>query len=120
MSKLKEKWRIFSLLMYKNFLVRKRHWKSAIFVQIMLPVLLFLFVQTIRTLILKPIDSPSKPSKNNNNSIYKISEMDILIKEHDYVLKYITIYYTPIDEFTNQTMTSVRDCLSFPNDCNLF
>lgn len=98
---MKKKWQVFSLLMYKNLLIRKRHWKAAIFVQILIPIGLFLFAQALRDAVAQ------QPQPVTNDTIPEKQSMDIKLQ----ISKQIQLYYVPKDIYTQEIMNNVRTCL---------
>lgn len=90
--------RVFPLLMWKNFLVRRRCWISAI-VQILLTVLLaYSFSETL----------DHKPAEHNK---YEASKENINSKLHSPHLCDYTYYYAPKNVDTTNIMQSVHSCL---------
>ena len=106
-NKMKEKLRIFRLLLYKNFLVRKRHWKMGLFVEILIPLLLFLLIQACRDF------SANQPQVFENNTYYELKTKGELITKVNYMT---IIYFVPENRFTRTLMEKTRSCLKFPND----
>ncbi|XP_011496889.1 PREDICTED: ATP-binding cassette sub-family A member 1-like [Ceratosolen solmsi marchali] len=104
---MKEKLRIFRLLLYKNFLIRKRHWKMGLFVEILIPFLLFILIQACRDF------SANLPEKYENNTYYDIKTKAELITKVNYMN---IIYFVPENRFTRTLMEKTRGCLKFPND----
>ncbi|XP_033225197.1 phospholipid-transporting ATPase ABCA1-like isoform X2 [Belonocnema kinseyi] len=98
---MEEKWRLFRLLLWKNYLIRKRHWKVPLFLQILLPVCTFLIMQKIRSL--------SFDRKNPEN--VKYYPIDTLTKEslesHN-----ILLHYAPENNFTTALVKKTTQCLS--------
>jgi ATP-binding cassette subfamily A (ABC1) protein 3 len=104
---MKEKLRIFRLLLYKNFLIRKRHWKMGLFVEILIPLSLFILIQACRDF------SASQPEKCENNTYHDIKTKADLITKVNYMN---IIYFVPENRFTRTLMEKTRGCLKFPND----
>lgn len=95
--------RIFCLLLYKNLLVRKRHWRMTIFLQALVPIGLFALLQSVRDF------SVQSPVMVNESTYYPINTQDELIKKIDNDLN--KVYYVPRNSYTEKIMESVRYCL---------
>lgn len=98
----------FSLLMWKNLIVRKRHWKAGLFVQICLPFALFALTQLTRDL------SATAPVRVEN-----ITHYDVIIKEEAFSTIDMTanfIYFLPNNSFVDELMSETRLCLGLPSD----
>ena len=93
--------KIFKLLLYKNFLVRKRFLiKSAIF-GIVLPLLLLLLGLYVRVLRVEP------PEYISSVKIYPVeTQKDITIS-----VKIKQLYYAPNNEFTTSIINEMNNCL---------
>lgn len=96
-------WKIFTLLLYKDLIVRKRHWRTTIFLQILLPIALFSLLQAMRDYSVQP------PEKVNESTYYPIQTQDSLMEYLDNDIHFV--YYLPENKYTNNIMKSVRDCL---------
>lgn len=106
-----EKLRIFRLLLYKNYLVRKRHWKTGLFIEILMPLLLFVLIQSCRDF------SAQQPQEFSNNTYYEVKTKAELLNK----LNYMTIiYFVPENRFTRTLMEITRSCLNFPNGRECF
>ncbi|XP_058807246.1 phospholipid-transporting ATPase ABCA1-like isoform X2 [Phymastichus coffea] len=101
-----EKLRIFRLLLYKNYLVRKRHWKMSLFIEILIPLLLFLLIQSCRDF------SAQQPKMFENNTYYEVKTKAELLNKINYMTN---IYFVPENRFTRTLMEITRSCLKFPN-----
>ncbi|XP_014205590.1 ATP-binding cassette sub-family A member 1-like [Copidosoma floridanum] len=104
---LSEKLRIFRLLLYKNYLTRKRYWKMGLFVEIMMPLLLFLLIQACRDF------SAAQPEKFDSNTYHEIKTKTELLGTVNYMT---FIYFVPENRFTRTLMEKTRNCLKFPDD----
>lgn len=110
-------WRVFILLLWKNFIVRRRHWLVSSLIQIGIPLLIFGLTQISR-------DNISKYTINNNNpggnipdakdKYYPIWSKDDLI----YTMKYrhTYLYYAPINNLTVNLMNLTAKCLTYPTE----
>lgn len=96
-------WKIFCLLLYKNLLVRKRHWRMTIFLQALVPIGLFALLQAVRDF------SVQSPVVMNESTYYPIYTQEDLIKKIDNDLN--KVYYVPKNTYTINIMESVRYCL---------
>jgi ATP-binding cassette, subfamily A (ABC1), member 3 len=96
-------WKIFSLLMYKNLIVRKRHWRLTIFLQALVPIGLFALLQAVRDF------SVQSPVVVNENTYYSVETQDELMEKMNNDLN--KVYYTPNNVHTRKIMESVRYCL---------
>lgn len=99
---MEEKWRIFGLLLWKNYVIRKRHWKVALFLQILLPMCIFLLLQKIRS-------APWVRKENENVTYYPIETMT---KEDLLEFEEVLLYYAPENNFTRKLMKQATECLS--------
>lgn len=99
--------KIFGLLMYKNFIVRKRHWRMTIFLQALIPIGLFALLQAVRDF------SVQSPIVVNVNTYYPVYTQDELMKNINSALN--KVYYTPKNAYTHKIMESVRYCLMLPS-----
>lgn len=102
--------KIFLLLLNKNFLVRKKHWVQSIFVQIIIPILLFLIGENIQLMI------DSTPTRIPHNSYYEIRTQSNLLK--DVSISGTFIKYTPQNNFTKKLMEATRNCLKLKDSGN--
>lgn len=106
MSGMSEWFRKFGLLLYKDFLVRKRHWKSTLILQIILPFLLFMMCLLIR-------DLGSQAPKNIDNDTYYPRYP--LNKDFGYP-SIDRLFYAPNNTETKELMIKVGDCLYGKNN----
>ena len=106
------KLRTFSLLMWKNFTVRKRHWKVSLFVEICIPLFLFALTQVIRESL---VGYPVPPDENSqlNFSYYPIETKEDLLSVFNH--SNTIIYYLRYNDFTEDLMKKTQRCLSFPD-----
>ena len=99
--------RIFKLLLSKNFLVRKRHWKMGLFVEIIIPFLLFLLIQSSRDFSADPLEHILE------NTTHEIITKNDLLQKFSITT---TIFYVPITNFTTSIVEKMRVCLRLPKD----
>ena len=100
-----DKLRIFGLLLYKNFLVRKRHWKMALFVEILIPLLLFVSIWGARNLVARP---PTELGKH----AYLAQDQELHLPEGRKHL-----FVVPNNDFIKNIMKDVRECFKMnPGD----
>lgn len=97
------RWKIFGLLMYKNMIVRKRHWRMMIFLQTLVPIAVFALLQTVRDFSVQP------PVVVNVSTYYSLYTQDELMTKIDNALN--KVYYVPKNAYTEKIMESVRYCL---------
>ncbi|KAJ8686324.1 hypothetical protein QAD02_022118 [Eretmocerus hayati] len=102
-----EQLRIFRLLLYKNYLIRKRHWKLGLFVEIFIPVVLFMLIQACRDF------SASDPQIFTENTYYDINTKEELMRNINFNTEF---YFVPQTHFTRNLMDRVRKCLRIPSD----
>ncbi|XP_058807202.1 uncharacterized protein LOC131673316 [Phymastichus coffea] len=95
------KCRIFGLLLYKNFLVRKRYWKSALFLEILATLFLFLGVWAMRNMV--PLRAYDRTT--GNSTVYPIKSAD------DYVDELEILLVVPDNQFTKNLARRVQKCL---------
>jgi len=96
-------WKIFGLLMYKNMIIRKRHWRMTIFLQALVPIIVFTLLQAVRDFSVQP------PVVVNVSTHYPLYTQDELMKRIDNALN--KVYYVPKNAYTDKIMESVRHCL---------
>ncbi|EZA61865.1 hypothetical protein DMN91_006090 [Ooceraea biroi] len=98
-------WKIFGLLMYKNLIVRKRHWRLTIFLQAFVPIGLFALLQAMRDFSVNP------PIVYNESIHYDIQMKEDLIRNKiDNSIN--QMYYVPKNSYTEQIMENyTRNCL---------
>ncbi|KAI4504278.1 hypothetical protein M0802_000749 [Mischocyttarus mexicanus] len=102
-NKMNEWCRVFGLLLRKNCIVRLRHWKVTLFIQILLPVILFALTQALRDLNSGP------PTVITTNTYYPFKSKDDLLNLVRKSL--IKIYFVPNDTSTKEFMNSTAKCL---------
>ncbi|XP_011050473.1 PREDICTED: ATP-binding cassette sub-family A member 1-like isoform X1 [Acromyrmex echinatior] len=106
-------WKIFGLLMYKNMIVRKRHWRMMIFLQTLVPIAVFALLQAVRDFSVQP------PVVVNVSTYYPLYTQDELMEKIDNALH--KVYYVPKNAYTDKIMESVRYCLHLlPENMNGF
>lgn len=97
------RWKIFGLLLYKNLIVRKRHWRMTLFLQALVPIGLFALLQAVRDF------SVNSPIVINESIHYSANTQDELMGKLDNSLN--NIYYLPRNKYTDKIMESARNCL---------
>ena len=106
---MENKLRTFLLLMWKNYTVRKRHWKVSLFVEICITILLFTLTQVIRDFV---VESSSDMKISINDTYYPIQTKDEIL---ELIPPNRLIYFAPKNDFTNDLMESCnRSCLMLP------
>lgn len=96
--------KIFGLLIYKNLIVRKRHWRQTIFLQAFVPIALFALLQAMRDFSVQP------PHRYNESIHHAIQTKENLVL--DKIDNDITqIYYVPRNAYTDKIMEEARKCL---------
>lgn len=98
-----KKLKIMELLLYKTFIIRRRYWIKGLSVEILIPALLFLLIQSMRELA---IDGPRK---FNDFTIYPPIPKS---KFMQYKTRNYTFYYHPENNFTKTLMTTAGECFS--------
>ncbi|KAM0731026.1 Phospholipid-transporting ATPase ABCA3 [Formica fusca] len=101
-------WKIFGLLLYKDLIVRKRHWRTILFLQAFLPIGLFALLQAVRDF------SAQTPIKINESTFYSIQTQNDLMEKLDNDLN--NIYYLPRSTYTDKIMESARNCLGLVSE----
>ncbi|XP_011251490.2 retinal-specific ATP-binding cassette transporter [Camponotus floridanus] len=101
-------WKIFGLLLYKDLIVRMRHWGMTLFLQALVPIGLFVLLQAVRDFNAEP------PTILNESTYYPIQTQGDLMQTIDFGLNYV--YYLPKNAYTFKTMESARKCLSLLPD----
>ncbi|XP_076173170.1 ATP-binding cassette sub-family A member 17 isoform X2 [Ptiloglossa arizonensis] len=98
---------VLSLLLYKDLIVRLRHWKTAIFLQCLVPIALFVLIQAVRDFSVQP------PRIINESTYYPIETKKELIEINT---EFTFLYYVPQNEITQNIMENVRICLQLPSE----
>ncbi|XP_050474315.1 phospholipid-transporting ATPase ABCA1-like [Bombus huntii] len=95
--------RNFGLLLHKNLIVRKRHWKTTIFLQCSVPIALFVLIQAVR-------DFSVQPSRVINGSTYYPIENkeQLTVINRDYTF----LYYVPHNTYTKSILEDIRICMT--------
>lgn len=99
--------RTFGLLLYKNLIVRKKHWKTTIFLQCLIPISLFILIQAIRDFSVQP------PLVFNESTYYPIQtkkELTLLNRE------FTQLYYVPQNSYTENILEDIRMCLKLSHE----
>lgn len=99
--------RTFGLLLYKNLIVRKKHWKTTIFLQCLIPISLFILIQAIRDFSVQP------PLVFNESTYYPIQtkqKLTLLNRE------FTQLYYVPQNAYTKNILEDVRMCLKLSHE----
>lgn len=99
--------RTFGLLLYKNLIVRKKHWKTTIFLQCLIPISLFILIQAIRDFSVQP------PLVFNESTYYPIQtkqKLTLLNRE------FTQLYYVPQNSYTENILEDVRMCLKLSHE----
>lgn len=99
--------KIFALLLYKNLIVRKRHWRMTILLQTLVPIALFSLLQAVRDYSVQP------PVVMNESTYHPIQTQDKLMNIDNDIN---VIYYLPKNEYTDKIMESTRKCLGLVPD----
>ena len=99
--------RTFGLLLYKNLIIRKRHWKTTIFLQCLIPIALFMLIQAVRDFSVQP------PHVVNESTYYPIeTKEELTVINRDYTL----LYYVPQNLYTETILEDVRMCLKLSHE----
>ncbi|KAK0158992.1 hypothetical protein PV328_009925 [Microctonus aethiopoides] len=102
-----EKFRLFMLLMRKNFLIRKHHWIQSLVFQVLIPIGLLLIGQTVRLM------SNNQAEFISHNSTHDFEIEDDLMLD---VSGLISVKYTPSNTITDKIMEDTRLCLGLTAD----
>lgn len=102
---------VLSLLLYKDLIVRLRHWKTAIFLQCLVPIALFVLIQAVRDFSVQP------PRIINESTYYPIETKKELIEINT---EFTFLYYVPQNEITQNIMENVRICLQLPSESKYY
>lgn len=95
----------FQLIMWKNLLIRKRHWLLTAF-EIAIPILLFLLVAYVRGQI-----PDLGRHEYNETTIYKADSMKHIMRD----IPTTVVLYSPNEPFHKKLMETVRLKLAIPN-----
>lgn len=96
--------RMFAILLYKNFLVRKRHWKLGLFVEILLTILIFASVWGMKTATFNS-HGAHLPS-NKNDTIYLEKDLNDYYDADD--LYHLLV--VPDNQFTQDFAAQLKNC----------
>lgn len=100
--------KVFGLLMYKNLIVRMRHWRMTLFLQALVPIGLFALLQAVRDFSVK------SPVVVNESTYYPMVTQDKLMMKIDNDLN--KVYFVPKNPYMEDFMESVRYCLKLLPD----
>ncbi|XP_011141339.1 ATP-binding cassette sub-family A member 1 [Harpegnathos saltator] len=95
--------KVMALLLYKDLIVRKRHWRMIFFLQTLVPIALFSLLQAVRDF------SVQSPVRVTENTYYPVQTKDDLLMNIDNALT--KLYYLPQNDYTDRVMESARHCL---------
>lgn len=99
--------RTFGLLLYKNLIIRRRHWKLTIFLQCLIPIALFMLIQAVRDFSVQP------PRVINESTYYPIeTKEELTVLNRDYTF----LYYVPQNLYTETILEDVRMCLKLSHE----
>lgn len=104
-------WKIFGLLLYKDLIVRMRHWRMILLLQALVPIGLFALLQAVRDF------SAQSPIVINETTFYPIQSQDDLMEKLDNGLN--NVYYLPRNPYTDKIMESARNCLGLLSESKL-
>lgn len=93
---------IFAILLWKDFLIRKKHWKQSILVQVVISIVLFIFAEMIRLV------------PENGIEIIDTDTHYDLIHERNLVREFpesVRLRFSPKTIVTEEIIKSVRKCL---------
>ena len=100
-----ETFRVLSLLINKNFIVRKRNWKSTLFLEFFIPIAIIAFLwagayYTEKTISPLKHEFPTyyELESENNSNLQKIND------KYNY-----SVYYTPDNNFTKEIISGLID-----------
>ncbi|XP_033219403.1 phospholipid-transporting ATPase ABCA1-like isoform X2 [Belonocnema kinseyi] len=105
-------WRIFTLLMWKNYTVRRRHWKLSLLVEICIPIILFVFSQVIRDFSV--ILPPSEVRKIISDTHYPVQTKEEILRIYNHFP--VILYFLPRNNFTENLMKKTGSCLLLPEE----
>lgn len=96
----------FQLLMYKNFVIRKKQWKKTLFVEILL-MLFFVFLgKSARDLM--------SSATQKTVVVYPVKSKSQLIENFTAVIEHL--YFAPANSFTKSLMQKAGDCLQLSKE----
>jgi len=95
--------KIFGLLLYKDLIVRKRHWRLTIFLQALVPIGLFALLQAMRDFSVQP------PTVYNESLHYDIETKEDLKNKISNAIHHV--YYVPKNTYIDEIMENARYCL---------
>ncbi|XP_029158875.1 LOW QUALITY PROTEIN: retinal-specific ATP-binding cassette transporter-like [Nylanderia fulva] len=100
--------KILGLLLYKDLIVRKRHWRMIIFLQALIPIGLVALLQAVRDFSANP------PVIINETTFYPIQTQADLMEKLDNGLN--NVYYLPKNPHIDMIMESARHCLGLVSE----
>lgn len=107
MDEIRESLRTFIPLLYKTWLIRKKHWRRVLILQIAFPFLLLMLMKSVR-------DFNTPPQEREEYSL----EMDTL--EENQFHPDLNIYFSPSNDETKDVMKSVTTCLELESTSIFF
>lgn len=125
-ASINETWRIFKLLMHKNFLVRKRHWILSLLVQVVIPIACFSIFTCLMLSSELLANQPSAQLKNDtatinnatqlrndtrtqNDTYYPIVNLQSL--NNNDTADEESLLYSPKSNYTYLIISLVKECL---------
>lgn len=102
-SNMTHKWKVFKLLMQKNFLVRKKHWFQSIVIQVMVPICLLLLGEATRYMF------EIQPINIHKTTYHEIQTKSDILQEIEFSTA--SIRFTPQNSVTEKLMEDTRLCL---------
>nr|XP_034183985.1 retinal-specific phospholipid-transporting ATPase ABCA4-like [Osmia lignaria] len=99
--------RTFALLLYKNLLIRCRHWKTTIFIQCLIPIALFVLIQAVRDFSVQP---PRVINESTYYPIYTKDELTLINRDLTF------LYFVPQNSYTKNIVHNTRMCLGLPQE----
>ena len=104
------KLKIFSLLMRKNFLVRRRSWIASLIGEFLVPFGLVLSIWAVRNF------SSNAPRVISNNTIYELNDQQSIIGQGTFE-NYVNVYFAPANDFTQLLISDAVACTQINNSC---
>ncbi|XP_044010225.1 phospholipid-transporting ATPase ABCA3-like [Aphidius gifuensis] len=103
----------FNVLLWKNFQVRKKHWGMSIFVQVIIPILLYALVNSLALVNTKGINKNISENIPQNGPAPNGSKSDLIENYPDFTNYWIdwAIGYTPQSDDTDKLMELVKKCV---------
>ncbi|XP_043460752.1 phospholipid-transporting ATPase ABCA1-like [Leptopilina heterotoma] len=125
MAVLADQRRVLKLLLWKNFVIRRRHWLISSLFQVIIPLLIFGCIQIPRDKLTGRFNDFNSRFSNNDQKQNMRDEYFPKLTKNEFIEDFfsakprfslINLYFAPQNYFTEDLMKLTASCLSFPNE----